>query len=183
MNDNRYIFEKGSSEFNSYLCEYINAKGDLNDFALRSEIDYDIAREIAVKNKFAIEYRIYKNNYNGLIADRLKENEKLLNSILSDSINILDYTTNMDFILLDQICESILTRKEELSQMPIEKVVNLYFKIEEANNRRIELLKDKADEKGESGLTIIMPNMTDFVEQVRKEIEPNILESYIRNTN
>ena len=174
---------KGTAEYNYLLSEYFNAKGDLQEFALKVQMTYDEVREIAIKYKFAVEFRIYKANYHGLIADRIKENDKLLNSILSDSINILDYTTNMDFVLLDQICESILARKEELGKLSIDKVVNLYLKIEEANNRRIELLKDKADEKGENNLTIIMPNMTSFMEEVKKEIEPSILESYINNVN
>lgn len=174
---------KGTAEYDNFLCEYFNAKGDLTEFAERMQMTYDEVKEIAIKNKFAVEYRIYKTNYYGLIADRIRENDKLLNSILSDSIQILDYTTNMDFVLLDQICETIISRKEELSKLPIDKIVHLYLKIEEANNRRIEMIKNKSEEQEESGLTIIMPNMSNFMEQVKKEIPHNVLESYTTNVN
>lgn len=180
--------KEGTAKYNDLLAEYFNAKGDINIVAEKCNMTVDEVRATANKFQFAKEYRLHKASVLGLVSDLYKSKDKMIEAILDESMILLEHNINVDFILMDKFTQKILESQEEINKMPIDKVINIYLKLEEANMKRIEMFKAKAEMNNEeSGMKIIIPNMnamSQMFEQLQEQSNTlDIFKSYQENLN
>lgn len=180
--------KEGTAKYNDLLAEYFNAKGDISIVAEKCNMSVDDVRATANKFHFAKEYRLHKASVLGLVSDLYKSKDKMIEAILDESMVLLEHNINIDFILMDKFTQKILDSQDEINKMPIDKVINIYLKLEEANYKRIEMFKAKAEMTNEeSGMKIIIPNMNAMFEMFDKLQEQtntlDIFKNYKENVN